>query len=89
MARTCVRRVPPVRATKPIEPNVVTRATGRPEVASESKIESMAAGNFWLLLNATSPPSSARDCARTESRMLVAKESMATSAATPSEMDDM
>jgi hypothetical protein len=39
--------------------------------------------------NATSPPRSARDCPRTERVTFPANESIATSAATPSEIDDM
>jgi hypothetical protein len=38
---------------------------------------------------ATSPPSSARDCARMDWVTLPANESMATSAATPRQIDDM
>jgi hypothetical protein len=39
--------------------------------------------------NEISPPSSARDCSRTDLVTLSAKESMATSAATPREIADM
>jgi hypothetical protein len=49
----------------------------------------MRLGKVSREVSARSPPSSARACSWTLRCVLLAKESMATSAPTPSEMDDM
>jgi hypothetical protein len=72
-----------------IDENVVTRATSTSPRSSESSRLSTGAGNFVRERNARSPPRSARDCERTERVRLLENESIATSAATPSEMEDM
>ena len=79
----------PLRGVAPIDRKVATRATGMPRRASESRIESAAGVNAVRELMDTSPPSSAFDCSRIERSTLPANESIATSAATPSEIDDM
>ncbi|AHG91225.1 hypothetical protein J421_3688 [Gemmatirosa kalamazoonensis] len=81
--------MPPVRGTSPIDANVTCRATGAPRSASESSHADTGFGIGEFLPNDRSPPSSARDCVRADCATLLAKESMATSAATPSAMDDM
>jgi hypothetical protein len=88
-ARTCTRRVLPVRVATPIDANEVWRATGTPARRSESRSESTPAVNGARAPNATSPPRRARDCPRTDRVTFPANESIATSAATPSEIDDM
>jgi hypothetical protein len=72
-----------------IEGNVVTLAKETPCRERESNSESVAGVNGLDELKVTSPPISARDWSFTDWTMFVANESIATSAATPSEIDDM
>ena len=72
-----------------MEPNVTTWAIGRPLFSSESSAACGFAGKRLLNEKLTSPPIRARDCSRIDVCTLLANESMATSAATPSEIDDM
>jgi hypothetical protein len=72
-----------------IEAKPVTSVTRTPFAASESTSCSTCAGSGSRDASETSPPSSARACSRTDAVMFAAKESMATNAAAPSEIDDM
>ncbi len=72
-----------------IEANEVWRAIATPAFAIESKSASLSLVHPWRAEKETSPPTSARDWARTERLMFAANESIATSAATPNEIDDM
>ena len=72
-----------------IEAKVVTRATPMPPRWIESSRAADFAEYFSRARSTTSPPSRARDCSRTDCDTLLVNESMATSAATPSEIDDM
>ena len=69
--------------------NVVTSVYATPCRSSESSAVTSVVGNGWRDDREMSPPSRARACSRTLRWVLLAKESIATSAATPSEMDDM
>ena len=68
---------------------LVTSATPTPSLRSESSALSTGFVYGVRDVSAMSPPSSARACSRTERCVLLANESIATSAPTPSEMDDM
>lgn len=81
--------VVPGRTAVAMDANDVWRASVTPAFASESKSASLSLVHPWRAEKETSPPTSARDCARTERLMFAANESIATSAATPNEMDDM
>ena len=72
-----------------IDTNWICRARRAPLASSAAKIESSAGVQRAFELSATSPPSRARDCSRIERVTFDANESMATRAATPSEMLDM
>src|SRR5204863_8906955 len=87
--RTCTTPLPAVRATTAIDPNVVTRASEIPLCDRESNSESRAGEKGFEESKVKSPPISARDWSFTDWMMLAENESMATSAATPSEIDDM
>jgi hypothetical protein len=78
-----------VRVTIAIEPKLSTVAEGIPAVASESSRESAAGVKPLRARRFTSPPRSALDCALIDSCTFAAKESIATSAATPSEIELM
>ena len=87
--RTCTSRVLPVFVIAAIDGNCTTFAIVMPLRPSESISESAAADISARELSDASPPSSERLCSRTDFVRLSAKESIATSAATPSAMDDM
>jgi len=78
-----------VRGTTAIDGKVVTLANEKPLWLRESKRESTGAGIGFDELNETSPPIIARDWSFTDWMMFAENESIATSAATPSEIDDM
>ena len=78
-----------MRCDNAIEENVVTSATSTPLRRSESSDAASGFGKGWRDVSAMSPPRRDRACSRTLRWVLLANESIATSAATPSEMDDM
>ncbi len=78
-----------MRGTIAIEPKLWTFAEGIPAVPRESRSESIAGVNPSRVRRFRSPPRSALDCASMETCTLDAKESMATSAATPREIELM
>ena len=88
-ALICASLVPPDRVSLAIEMNETTVATGVPCILSESRMLCSGAESFALYENDTSPPIKSRACARIDCCTLLAKLSIATSAATPSEIDDM
>ena len=88
-ARTCASRVAFVRGANAIDANDVCLVMTAPREANSSSSESDAGVQPLRTEKTMSPPISARDCSRTERVMFPAKESIATSAATPSEIDDM
>ena len=65
------------------------RLGDRGALASQRRKDCIEPGSTPRAEKTMSPPISARDCSRTERLMLPANESIATSAATPREMDDM
>ena len=79
----------PVFVMAAIDGNCTIFAIVIPLRPSESTSESAAADISARVLNDASPPSSDRLCSRTDFVRLSANESIATSAATPSAMDDM
>jgi hypothetical protein len=82
--------VRPVCGSCAIDANVVVRATGVPVRPSESSHATTGLANGPVRVeSAMSPPTSACEFSRTEAATFPANESMATSAATPSAMDDM
>ena len=78
-----------MRGASPIDAKPVVRATRVPERPNESRNDLAPRLKAPRAENCTSPPTSARDWSRTERPTLPANESMATSAATPSAIDDM
>ena len=78
-----------MRVTIAIEPKLSIVAEGIPAVANESSSESAAGVKPLRARRFTSPPSSALDCALIDAWTFAAKESIATSAATPSEIELM
>ena len=89
-ARIWASRVRPVRCASAIEAKVETCAS--PHALAVQRVERVDDRLRVVrrrVVRAMSPPSSARDCSRTLRCVLLANESIATSAATPSEIDDM
>ena len=72
-----------------MEAKLTIFAEGTPLVASESSSESSAGVKPERARKLMSPPRSARDCSAMLCCTLAAKESIATSAATPSEIELM
>ena len=72
-----------------MDANDVCLVTVAPRAANSWSTESDAGVQPLRTENTMSPPMSVRDCSRTDRVMLPAKESIATSAATPREIDDM
>ena len=77
------------RGTSAMDVNVVVRPTPMPPRRKVSRSESMAGGKAVREDSETSPPNSVRDWSRMDRTTLAEYESIATSAATPREMDDM
>ncbi len=78
-----------MRDARAIDTNVVARVTVTPCAVSVRRRVSVTGLQPCRASKTMSPPNSERDCSRTERMMLAANESIATSAATPNEIDDM